>query len=166
MIRINLKKDIKLILLCIIVICVGIIKYFIPSLSFLQYIILIIHVSIMFMAKDNELIPILLFNHTCSALYDNIGFQYIFNLTIVIFVAKLLLTKKIKLNKILSLFFVVLILYEIILSLINIGISTNLLSLVTLFSSYLFIILIISSKNKEYIDIELIYKYFFWGFLM
>ena len=88
MIKIDFKKDIKLILLCLIVICVGIIKYFIPTLNFLQYIILIFHICLILSAKDNELIPILLFNHTCSALYDDIGFQYIFNLTIDIFIFK------------------------------------------------------------------------------
>lgn len=165
MIKIDLKKDIKLILLCLIVICVGIIKYFIPALNFLQYIILIFHICIVLSAKDNELIPILLFNHTCSALYDDIGFQYIFNLTIAIFVIKIFLSKKIKLNKILLFFFIVLALYEIILNLVNIGINAQSVNLVTFFSSYLFVISIISSKNKEYVNLELIYKYFFWGFL-
>ena len=164
MITIDLKKDRKLILLCLIVICVSIIKYFVPALNPLQYFFLILHIFIILSAKDEEFIPIILFNHTCSALYDDAGFQYIFNLTIVIFTLKIILSKNIKLNKTLFFFFVVLVLYELILNFVNIGINSQLLNLVTFFSSYLFVILIISSKNKEYINFELIYKYFFWGF--
>ena len=165
MIKIDLKQDKKLILLCLIVICVGIIKYFIPALNPLQYAFLILHVFIILSAKEEEFIPIVLFNHTCSALYDDVSFQYIFNLTIVIFVLKIILSKNIKLNKTLFFFFVVLVLYELILNFVNIGISSQLLNLVTFFSSYLFVILIISSKNKVFINLELIYKYFFWGFI-
>ena len=165
MIKIDLKQDKKLILLFLIVICVGIIKYFIPALNPLQYAFLIFHIIIILSAKNEELIPMILFNHTCSALYDDIGFKYIFNLTIVIGMFKIFLSKDIKLNKILAFCFVVLVSYELILNFVNIGISSQLLNLVTFFSSYLFVILIISSKNKEYINLELIYKYFFWGFI-
>ena len=60
MIKIDLKQDKKLILLFLIVICVGIIKYFIPALNPLQYAFLIFHIIIILSAKNEELIPMIL----------------------------------------------------------------------------------------------------------
>lgn len=166
MIKFNLKDDFKLIMLCAIVFLCCLIKYYIPSLTNVQFLFLLLHVGIILFAREDELIPIIMFNHTCSALYDDIGFKYIFNLTILIAIIKILIKKDLRINKTIFSLFCILMLYELLLTFINIGISTQSLNLVTFISSYLFIILIISMKDEKYININKIYKYFFFGFLI
>lgn len=166
MIKFNLKEDFKLIMLCAIVFLCCLIKYYIPSLNSVQFLFLLLHVGIILFAKDDELIPIIMFNHTCSALYDDIGFKYIFNLTILIATIKLLIKKDLKINNFTFSLFCILMLYELALTFINVGISIQSLNLVTFISSYLFIILVVSMKNTKYIDINKIYRYFFFGFLV
>ena len=166
MIKFNLKEDFKLIMLCAIVFLCCLIKYCIPSLNSVQFLFLLLHVVIILFSKDDELIPIIMFNHTCSALYDDIGFKYIFNLTILIATVKILVKKDLKINKYIFLLFCILMIYELLLTSINIGISTQSLNLVTFISSYLFIILVVSMKDEKYIDIKKIYTYFFFGFLI
>lgn len=94
MIKFNLKDDFKLIMLCTIVFLCCLIKYYIPSLTNVQFLFLLLHVGIILFAREDELIPIIMFNHTCSALYDDIGFKYIFNLTILIAIIKILINIK------------------------------------------------------------------------
>lgn len=166
MIKFNLKEDFKLVILCTIVFLCCLIKYYIPSLNNIQFLFLLLHVGIILFAKDDELIPIIMFNHTCSALYDDIGFKYIFNLTMLIATMKILLKKDLRISKSIFSLFCILMLYELLLTFINIGISTQSLNLVTFISSYLFVILVVSTKNEKYIDINKIYKYFFFGFLI
>lgn len=158
------KFDIKLICLCILVFLVCFIKYFMPSFYFVEYLCLAIHIFIIFIAKEDEYIPIVLFNHTCSSLYDDIGFKYIFNITFMIFILKLLFFDKAKFEKKTICLLIILFLYEMALTIINIGINSSIFSLFTLFGSYIFVILIIN--KPEYINKSKIFKYFFVGFLI
>lgn len=166
MIKLNLKEDFKVLILCVIVFSCCFVKFFAPFLHNIQYLLLIVHIGIILFAKDDELIPMILFNHTCSSLYDDIGFKYIFNLTILIATIKMLTHRDLKINKLLFSLFCILMLYELALTSINIGISSKIISMITFISSYLFVVLIISAKNQDYININKIYKYFYLGFII
>ncbi len=158
------KLDKKLLILCSIVFINCLTKYYIPAFSFLQYICLFIHLIIIFTAKKDEYIPITLFNHTCSSLYDDIGFQYIFNITFIIFIIKLLMIDKAKLEKKTFSLLIIIMAMEIILTFINIGMNSGSLNLITMFGSYIFVLLMIN--KVEFIDKNKILKYFFVGFVV
>ena len=150
---ISLKKifdDRNLLTLVLIVIVCSVCKLFGSKLNIVIYFFLLLHFKVIIKAKDDEILPIILFNHTCSALYDSIGFTYLFNFTIFIFVLKLFFKKK-SVPKKSSLLLVILFLYNALIMIYGNFFSMSIImSTFSLFISYVFIIFI--SNNCGIID--------------
>ena len=136
--------------------------FYTSGLSFLKFLLIVLIILIVFFSKAEDLLPIIFFIHPNSALFDNIGFTYLFNFSVVIVVIKILLFSKLKLPKKSLLLFIILLLFEIFSCLISTFTNLSMFSLVSWTSSYL--VLIIASYNQEKISFEKIYRYFFVGF--
>lgn len=149
-------------LVLIVIIC-SMCRLFGGKLNLIAYLCLLMHFKIIITAKNDEILPILLFNHTCSALYDFVGFTYLFNFSIFIFVIKLFLQNK-SFPKKSSLLLIILFLYNNLLVIFGNYFNLNaILSTCSLFFSYLFIVKI--SSNYKIINYEKCYRYFFVGFV-
>ena len=156
--------DRNLLTLVLIVIVCSVCKLFGSKLNIVIYFFLLLHFKVIIKAKDDEILPIILFNHTCSALYDSIGFTYLFNFTIFIFVLKLFFKKK-SVPKKSSLLLVILFLYNALIMIYGNFFSMSIImSTFSLFISYVFIIFI--SNNCGIIDYEKCYEFFFVGFVI
>lgn len=160
----GLKNDRCLKYLIAIVLLCGFARLFGTKLNILLYFCLIAHFIIILKADKKYYLPIILFNHTCSSMYSSIGFEYIFNFTILIFLIKMFLNKTVPRKKLLLL---ILILYLYNFCLYFLGGSFGMESLVSSISSlvsYLFIVYL--AEFKDDIDLNISFKYFFYGFLV
>lgn len=162
--KLNLKNiDFTLVFL----IALSIINIFgvITGTSIIRYVTLIGFLFITLIVKEEKIIPVLLFLHPNSGLYDDIGFKYLFNIVLLIIAMKYLLFFRYKMPKRSILTFAVIAMMEVILCLISGYASiSGMLPLVSWISSY--IILIVVSNNLKKINFATIYKYFFLGFVM
>lgn len=162
--KINLKNiDFTLILL----IALSIINIFgvITGIVVIRYITLIGFVFSILFIKEDKIIPTLFFLHPNSGLYDDIGFKYLFNISLLIIAIKYLFLYKYKIPKKSTLIFAFIVMMEIILCLMSGYASiSGMLSLVSWTSSY--IILILASYNLKHVNFERTYQYFFLGFVM
>lgn len=158
-----MKENRKLISLIVIVLLMFVINYMGASAKILAYLLLLVHFYIILTAKNDELLPIVLFNHTCSGMYDNFGFTYLFNFTLFICTVKLILAKTtVTKNTIMGV--IIIFLYNIIITILNNYFSlSSALSTCSLFISYVFLILIVKRTNE--INYDKCYKYFFYGFV-
>ena len=130
----------------------------------IKYISLIITFLILIFCKQKKSLPIVFYLHCNSALYDDINFTYIFNISIFILLIKEIFFYHSKFNKKTTILFIILLMYNICMMVINNLFSGyRILSMISWISSYL--ILIIYSSNKN-VDFEIIYRYFFVGFIM
>lgn len=132
------------------------------SFAKIRYILLIIDFLMIMFCEEEKILPILFFMHPNSALYDNIGFTYLFNITVTIGAIRLFLKNINKIEKKAFALFAMILTWELILILKSGLIDKSLLSLVSWISSYL--VLIILSKNQKF-DFSTVYKYFFIGFI-
>ena len=157
-----MKKDKILYLLILINILNTIIlilgKRFYP----IKWILLIFNVLIVIFCDAEKILPTIFFLHPNSALYDDIGFLHIFNICVVIGAIRLLVKNNFKVDKKTVLLLALLISWEL-MAIFRTGlVDTSILSLVSWGSSYLVLIII----EKENLNFEQIYKYFFFGFIM
>lgn len=160
---INIKKyDSTLLMLSLISVANIIIMFFLDNFIYIKYILLFLTFVIVISENTEKILPTLFFLHPNSALYDDIGFTYLFNISVFIFMIKLLVFNNEKMNKKLFLQFSLIFIWELLLIFKAGVINESILSLVSWVSSY--IILIILSK-KDDIKFTTIYKYFFLGFL-
>lgn len=158
----DIKKDRTLLLLTIMEIFNFFVMLFGGMALYFKYIFLVFTFLIIIFSKKESFLPIILFVHCNSALYDDIGFTYFFNFTLFIICIKILFLKSFSFSKSSFLLFVILLLYEIILRIIfnTISFDRKFFSLVSWSSSYL--IMIYYSCLKE-INFNKIYRYFFVG---
>lgn len=132
--------------------------------SSIRYILLAFHFLLIIFCKNENVLPLLFFIRPNFGMYDQMGFKYLFNITIIITSIKLIVfygkTKNIKKSSfiILSLLF----LYNIALVLLNNIKFSVLYTYISLFLSY--IILIIYSGEKDY-NFSKLYKYYSWGMI-
>ena len=159
----KMKKDNFLLFLIIINLANTIIMLIGGKALNLKYILLIFNLLGITFCPKNKMLPLIFYLHCNSALYDDIGFKYLFNFAIVISVFKLMIIYKQKLNKKNLFLYIIVLLWEILLILKS-NDFTGWLSLVSWASSY--ILLIAYSTNKENVDFSDIYKYFATGFAM
>lgn len=159
-----MKKFIKenLNLFFLIIICILYILFAIMNIQIGLYILILAILGVIIFCKEAEAIPLILFIHPNSALFDNIGFTYLFNITIALVAIKMLFFFKYKLPRNSLLLFLILLFMEIILCLFSGMIDFKIFSLISWISSYLVLILV--SFNHEKIDFKKIYRYFFIGF--
>lgn len=160
----NIVKDRILASLCIIGILNAICMFVGSQTNIIRLLLLLATIIILIFCKEKYILPIILFLHPNSALYDDIGFSYLFNITLFIAAIKLLICNKLKINKLSVSIFSVILCIEIIAILRANVIGTELLSIVSWIASYLVLILF-SSKMKK-IEFMLSYKYFFFGFVV
>lgn len=130
----------------------------------IKYITLILNLLCITFCKKDKMLPVIFYLHCNSALYDDIGFKYLFNFSIVICTFKLIVCYKQSLNKRNSCLFMMLFLWEILLIFKANDINNGWISLISWVSSYL--ILILYSSNRDDINFSKIYKYFSIGFVM
>lgn len=130
----------------------------------LKILLVILNLIVIFFADEKTLLAILFYLHPNSALYDDIGFRYIFNFGIFICLLKLLIVYKWKFNKKLLVIFLTIIMYDIVLMGINGQIDASILSMISWASSYLVLILYIEHQNK--INKNKVYKYFAVGYAL
>lgn len=160
----SLKNDSYLKSLIAIVLLCGFAKIFGTKLNILIYLCLFFHFFLIIKAEPKLYLPVILFNHTCSSMYSSIGFEYIFNFTIFIFLVKMILKKTMPKKK---LFLLILILYFYNFALFFMSGLFEMGSIVSSISSlvsYLFIIYLV--EFEEDIDLNLSFKYFFYGFIV
>ena len=163
MIKLILKE--KVLILLIVFNMVNTIAYIIGgTLINLKYLTLFLTVLVILFSKHNNTLPIIFYLHCNSALYDDVGFSYIFNISIGIILFKEIIVYKTKLNKDSTLLVLLIFLYNLILVLFN-----NLFSLYGFLSMFSwtgsYFLLNIYSESKK-INFNKIYLYFFVGFIM
>ena len=162
-----LKKVIKdKVLMALIAInFVDAIAYFIGgSIINIKYITLGLTFLILFFCKQEKSLPIVFYLHCNSALYDDIGFSYIFNFAIMIVLFKEIFFYYSNLKKNTTFVFLFLFFYNIgLIFLKNVFTINTALSMLSWGVSYLLLILYTSSQKT---DFEVIYRYFFVGFVM
>lgn len=161
-----MKKFIKenLNLFFLIIIFILYILFTIMNIHIGLYLLIVAIFLVIIFCKEDEAVPLILFIHPNSALFDNIGFTYLFNITIVLIAVKMLFFFKYKLPRNSLLLFLILLFIEIILCLLSGMTDFKIFSLISWISSYLVLILV--SFNHKKIDFEKIYKYFFTGFCL
>ena len=130
----------------------------------LKYITLILNLLIIIFAKETSYMPLIMYMHPNSAMYDDIGFTYLFNVTIFLIVLKLIFTKRMFLPKKEVIIFSLILVWEIFLNILDSSVKSNMLSLISWISSY--VILIFMANKVEKIDFNKVYKYFFFGFVL
>lgn len=130
----------------------------------IKYVLLIIYLFLVITEKKDNFLPILLFMHPCLSIFDDLPFLYTFNLTIFIFMVKILSNKDYYFSKKITFLVIILFLYELILNLLNGYLDISLLSLISLMSSYFLVMFLI--KKVKSINIEKCLKYFFFGFTL
>lgn len=160
----KILKD-KTLILLIIINLINAIAYAVGG-AFLniKYITLGMTFLIMIFCKQEKSLPIVFYLHCNSALYDDIGFTYIFNFSIIIVLLKEIFFYRSKMKKDTTVLFVVLFLYNLcLIALKDLFTINTLLSMVSWVGSYLLLILYSSNKKT---DFEIIYRYFFVGFIM
>lgn len=163
MIKLILKE--KVLILLIVFNMINTIAYIIGgTLINLKYLTLFLTVLVILFSKHNNTLPIIFYLHCNSALYDDVGFSYIFNISIGIILFKEIIVYKTKLNKDSTLLVLLIFLYNLILVLFN-----NLFSLYGFLSMFSwtgsYFLLNIYSESKK-INFNKIYLYFFVGFIM
>ncbi len=146
----------------LIIVCILNILFSIIGLNAVKYLLIVLIFLVIFFSKDEELLPIIFFLHPNSALFDNVGFTYLFNFCVVIVAIKMIMFLRVKLPKKSILLFIVLLLFELFLCLFSPFVNSLIFSLVSWTCSYL--ILIMASYNQEKISFEKVYRYFFVGF--
>lgn len=159
------KKDYLLIYLILISLLNVIIISVFGIESQIRYVALFFHVLVMIFCKEEDILALIFFIRPNFGLYDGCGFKLFFNITIAICAIKLLLSakKRKQLRKEPLLVLILLFLYDILLTLINNIDFYFLLTYVSLFLSY--IILIIYSNDKE-VDFGRIYIFYATGMIM
>lgn len=160
----NIVQDKVFASLCIIGVLNAICMFIGSQTNIIRLSLLFVTILIIIFCKEKYILPIILFLHPNSALYDDIGFSYLFNITIFIASIKLLIINKLKINKLAVSIFSVILCIEIITILKANVIGTELLSMVSWIASYL--VLILYSSKMEKIEFTLAYKYFFFGFVI
>lgn len=161
------KIDVRLITYVFIVLLKQFSYVFFPS-NIISYLLIVALIFLFLTEKKENFLPVILFFHPCAALFDDVNFTYIFNFTIVIFALKqFVLLYKQKLftnkNKKLLILLVLIVCYEIILTLANGFLDAGILSLVSWISSYIFVITYMSVIDKP--DVNKMLKYFYYGFV-
>lgn len=119
---------------------------------------------IIIVSDTSKTLPILMFIHPNSGLYDNIGFKYLFNFAIIISAVKLIIKNKGSFPKINVFIFLLIFALELFLELTSNHFDMKILSMVSWLCSYL--VLILESNMSDNISFEIVYKYFYFGFLM
>lgn len=160
----NIVQDKVFASLCIIGILNAICMFVGTQANIIRLLLLVVTILIIIFCKEKYILPIILFLHPNSALYDDIGFSYLFNVTLFIASIKLLISNKFKINKLAVSIFGVILCIEIITILSTNVIGAELLSMVGWIASYLVLILCSTKMNK--IEFALVYKYFFFGFVV
>ena len=133
--------------------------------SNVRYFALFLNILVIIFCKECDILPLIFYTRPNFALYDGCGFKYLFNITIIICAIKLifLYKKTDKISKKSIFYLIILFLYNAFLTLINnIGLF-YLLTYISLFFSY--IILIIYSKEKNF-DFKKIYLFYATGMIM
>lgn len=158
------KKDLILKILIII----NLTNFFIACLGTrflnLKILLVVVNLIVIFFADEETLLATLFYLHPNSALYDDIGFKYIFNFGIFICLLKLVIVYRWKFNKRILSIFLMIVVYDIILMGINGQIDVSMLSMISWISSYLVLILYIGHQDK--IDKKKVYKYFATGYAL
>lgn len=126
----------------------------------IRYIFALVDFLVLFFCDEKKMLPILFFIHPNSALYDGIGFPYLFNFSVVIVAIRLIIKNKI--DKETIIIFLLICCWEIILILKAGILDKSLLPIVSWISSYI-VLIILSKKPKE--NFETIYTYFLLGFI-
>lgn len=157
------KKDYTFIFLVLISVVNCIVMFFGTKFLSLKYALLMLDFIVIIFAKEEKILPILFFLHPNSALYDDIGFTYLFNFSVVICLFKMIIKKHYKMNKLCFILFFILICWELLLIFKSQLLDSSIFSLASWISSYL-ILLILSQENN--IKFEVLYKYFFAGFIL
>ena len=160
----NIIKD-KTLIFLIVISFINVIAYAIGGIFIsIKYFTLCLNFIVLFFCKPEKSLPIVFYFHCNSALYDDIGFPYIFNFSIMIVLFKEILLYHSQLKKSTTILFIVLFIYNLCLIILNNIYSFNiLLSMISWAASYLILIMYSSSKKT---DFEIIYRYFFIGFVM
>ena len=131
----------------------------------MRYIAFVLHLLLIVFCKEEDVLPLIFFIRPNFGLYDGCGFKLFFNITIAICAIKLLFSKEKKkqLKKTPLIMLIILFLYDILLTLLNNISFYFLLTYVTLFLSY---IILIIYANDETIDFKRVYLYYAMGMIM
>lgn len=133
--------------------------------SNIRYIPLLCNLLIIVFCKENDILPLIFFMRPNFGMYDNIEFKYIFNFTIIICAIKLLLFSSKRKNiskKILTLLVIIFLYNAALLFVNNLGFQ-YLITYISLFLSY--ILLIIYSKEKIE-NFDKIFLFYSFGMIM
>lgn len=161
----NKKRDYFLIILMII----SLLNFFVMLVfgvsSNVRYFILVLNLIVVISCRENEILPLIFYTRSNFGLYDLIGFKYIFNFAIVISAIKLLVFcgKQKTVDKRSFVLIVLVFLYNAVISLLNNISFSYLLTYISLFFSY--VILIIYSKDQQ-VDFTRIFKFYAFGMFM
>ncbi|KWW35849.1 MAG: hypothetical protein F083_2387 [bacterium F083] len=158
----NKKRDYNLLLLVIIEILNIFIMFSFGLDNKIRYALLFLNFIPIIMCKKDKMIPTLFFVQTNAGLYDDLGFLWLFNISILIIALRKVFVYREKIEKKLAFLFSLIAFYELVMLLFN---YTNLLqffSFISWVSSY---ILLITSIESEKDSFTLIYKYFSIGFI-
>ena len=141
------EKDYYLLSLLIISLLNFVFMFVFGPESSIRYILLIFHFLLIIFCKNENILPLIFFIRPNFGLYDQMGFKYLFNITIIITSLKLIIfygkTKNIKKSSFIIL--TLLFLYNILLVLLNNIKFSVLYTYISLFLSYIILI--------NYIDI-------------
>lgn len=158
------EKDYYLLSLLIISLLNFVFMFVFGPESSIRYILLIFHFLLIIFCKNENILPLIFFIRPNFGLYDQMGFKYLFNITIIITSLKLIIfygkTKNIKKSSFIIL--TLLFLYNILLVLLNNIKFSVLYTYISLFLSY--IILIIFSGEKDY-NFNKLYRYYSLGMI-
>ncbi len=134
------------------------------KLNSLRLLLCVITLAIVIFSDSSKVLPILMFIHPNSGMYDSIGFKYLFNFVVIISAVKLIIKNKGNFSKTNILLFLLIFALELFLELISNHFDTKFLSMGSWFCSYLILVLV--SGMSDNISFEMVYKYFFVGFAM